>query len=94
MEKRRLILFAALFYPLAMALAAAGLLAFMMLCFGVDVLVVGSVVLWFYFISAATVFSLSKRALKMLGFYGVFLVLVLVAGALALLSTIGWMLGK
>jgi hypothetical protein len=86
-------LFTALFYPLALALMAAGFLAFVMLVLKVDILVVGSAVLWFYFLNAALVFSLSKRTLKMLGFYNLFLALVLVVGLLALFSAIGLVLG-
>jgi hypothetical protein len=93
MEKRKLILLTALFYPLALALVAAGFLAFIMLVLGMDVLVVGSVVLWFYFLSAVLVFSLSKRTLKILGFYNLFLALVLMVGLLSLFSAIAWALG-
>jgi hypothetical protein len=91
-EKKKLILFVALFYPLALALMAAGFLAFIMLLLKIDLIVVGSVALWFYFICAVLVFVVSKRVLKMLGFHGLFLVMILVAGVLASLSTIAWLL--
>lgn len=79
-------LLAALFYPLTIALVAAGFLAFILLLIKVEMILVGSVVLWFYFVSILTVFLMSQKTLKIMGFYRIFLVMILSVGVLAILS--------
>lgn len=88
METRKWPIIAALFYPFAIATMSAGLLAFMMIMLKLNVLFIATVVLWFYFASAASIYSISKGILKVLGVHRFFLSLTVVMGLLAVLSAL------
>lgn len=76
----------ALFYPFTIATIAAGFLAFVMIVFEADILTVSTVVLWFYFACAASIYFISEQALKAFGVRGLFLGFIITIGILAILS--------
>jgi len=76
----------ALFYPFTIVTIAAGFLAFVMILLKFDILMVSTVVLWFYFACAASIYFISERALKVFGFRGLFLGFIITIGILAILS--------
>jgi len=86
MEARKGVILAALFYPFSIATVAAGFLAFVMIVLKADILTVSTVVLWFYFVCAASIYFISERALKAFGVRGVFLGFIITIGVLAILS--------
>lgn len=88
METRKWPILVALFYPFAIATMAAGLVAFIMILLKLDLLVVSTVVLWFYFASAAAIYLISKDVLKTLGVNRFFLSFIITIGVLALLSAV------
>jgi predicted neutral ceramidase superfamily lipid hydrolase len=88
MDKKKLVLLVTIFYPLTFVMIVAGFLAFILLLFNISFLVVGCMVFWFYFLSVAVVFSMIRKPLKMLGFYKLFLALLMAVGALAIISTV------
>lgn len=77
-----------LFYPFSIATVAAGILAFIMILLNMDMLLVGTVVLWFYFISTVSIYAISKEALERLGVHRYFLCFLITIGILAILSSI------
>lgn len=87
MKARNLPILISLFYPLVLAFMAAGLLGFVMLLIKIQVPIVASVVIWFYFISLLSIYFISKEPLRALGFRKLFIMLLLANGLLALLST-------
>ena len=88
MRARKWTVLAALFYPFTIAIVAAGLLAFVMLLLKLDLLLVATVVLWFYFACAASIYAISRDALRALGMHRLFLGLLLTIGVLAILSAL------
>ncbi|MDH5442768.1 MAG: hypothetical protein OEX16_00460 [Hadesarchaea archaeon] len=94
MEARKSTILAALFYPFSIATIAAGFLAFVMIVLKVDLLTISTVVLWFYFACAASIYFISERALKAFGFRGLFLGFTITIGVLAVLSAVLFVLGK
>lgn len=66
---------------------AAGLLAFVMILLKLDMLLIATIVLWFYFLCATSIYAISKNVLKPLGVYNLFLGFTLTIGLLAFLST-------
>lgn len=86
MEARKGAVLAALFYPFSIATIAAGFLAFVMIVLKVDLLTVSTVVLWFYFACAASIYFISERVFKAFGFHGLFLGFTITIGILAILS--------
>lgn len=86
MTTRERVLLLALFYPLALAACAAGFIAFVLLLLKFPLLVVSAVVLWFYFICAATVYATSKPVLDLLGIERKFLCLVAAMATFAAIS--------
>ncbi len=94
MEARKGVILAALFYPFSIATIAAGFLAFVMIVLKVDLLTVSTVVLWFYFACAASIYFISERALKTFGFRGLFLGFTITIGILAILSAVLFVVGK
>ncbi len=88
METRKWPVLVALFYPFAMATMAAGLLAFVMILLKLDLLLVATVVLWFYFASASAIYIISRDALKTLGVHRFFLSFITAIGVLAFLSAV------
>lgn len=88
METRKWPVIVALFYPFAIATMSAGLLAFVMIMLKLNVLFIATVVLWFYFASAASIYAISKEVLKVLGVHRFFLSLTVVMGLLAVLSAL------
>ena len=85
---------AALFYPFSIATIAAGFLAFVMIVLKADFLTVSTVVLWFYFACAASIYFISERAIKAFGFRGLFLGFTITIGILAILSAVLFILGN
>ncbi len=92
MKARKWTTLLALFYPFSIATVAAGFLAFVMLIVKMDPLLIATVVLWFYFACAASIYLISKDALKALDVHKLFLGLTLMAGLLAALSAIVFVL--
>ena len=88
MEARKWPVLAALFYPFAITTMAAGLLAFVMILMKIDLLLVATVVLWFYFASAAAIYMISKNVLKALGLHRFLFSFTFTMGVLALLSAV------
>ena len=88
MEARKGTILMALFYPFTFATIAAGFLAFVMIVIKADILTVSTVVLWFYFACAASIYFISERALKAFGFRGLFLGFIITIGILAILSAV------
>lgn len=78
----------ALFYPFTVATMAAGMLAFVMIVFNIDLLLIGMVVLWFYFVSIVSIYFISEEALKKFSVHKLFLTLMITIGILAVLSSI------
>lgn len=76
----------AIFYPLSIVSISAGLIAFLMLILKIDTLLVITVVLWFYFLSTASLYLITKEALKAMQVNQLFLGLVVTVGGLALAS--------
>lgn len=88
METRKWPILAALFYPFAITTMAAGFLALVMILLKLDLLIIATVVLWFYFAAASAIYMISKDVLKALGLHRFFLSLTAAVGVLALLSAI------
>ena len=86
METRRIAILLALFYPFTIATIAAGFLAFVMIVVKLDLLVVSTVVLWFYFVCAASIYLISEKALKAFGMRRLFLGFTITVGIFAVLS--------
>ena len=83
----------ALFYPLTIAAISAGLIAFVMLALNMKPLLVGAVTLWFYFISALTIYAISRQALKHFGVHNLFVVMMATVGAFAAIASLLLLLG-
>jgi hypothetical protein len=88
LEARKWPIFVTLFYPFAITTIAAGLLAFVLILLGVDPLIIATVVLWFYFASAAAIYIILRNVLKTLGLNRFFLGFTITIGVLAFLSAI------
>lgn len=86
METRKWPVLLTLFYPFVLATVAAGFLAFVMILLKLDLLLIATVVLWFYFACAASIYAISKDALKALGVHKPFLGFTVTMGVLAVLS--------
>lgn len=86
METRKWTILAALFYPFVLATVAAGFLAFVMIMLNLKLLVIATVVLWFYFACAASIYAISRDALRALGVNRLFLGFTAAIGVLAALS--------
>ena len=82
-----------LFYPLSIAAVSAGLMAFVMILMKMDPLLIGAVMLWFYFISTISIYAITKEALKAFGMQKLFLGLMLTVGAFAALASLLILLG-
>ncbi|MEM2890595.1 MAG: hypothetical protein QW786_01460 [Candidatus Hadarchaeum sp.] len=76
----------ALFYPLSIVSVSAGLIAFLMLILKMDPLLVVTVILWFYFISTASIYLITREALKAMQVNTLFLGLIATVGGLAVAS--------
>jgi hypothetical protein len=85
-ERERARVFFALFYPFTIAAVAAGFLAFIMLVLKFSMTAVSAIVLWFYFICAASIYGMSKQAIEKLGMRKLFLGLIVTISMLAILS--------
>lgn len=88
MSERERAIFFALFYPFTIAAVAAGFLAFIMLVLKISMAAVSAIVLWFYFICAASIYLMSKQAIERLGMRRLFLGLILTISMLAILSAV------
>ena len=84
---------AALLYPLSTVTIAAGFLALVMIVFNIDVFLIGTVVLWFYFFSTVTIYAISKEALKAMGFNRFYVGFMVTIGVLATLALLLLLLG-
>lgn len=94
MESRKRAIFLALFYPFTIATVAAGFLAFVMLMLKLPMLAISTVVLWFYFICAASIYSISKQVIESFGMRRLFLSFVVTMGILAILSAVLFIWGQ
>jgi hypothetical protein len=88
LSTREKAIFFALFYPFTVAAIAAGFLAFVMLVLKISMAAVSAIVLWFYFICAASIYLMSKQAIERLGMRRLFLGLILTISMLAILSSV------
>ncbi|MDI6883809.1 MAG: hypothetical protein QMD00_01530 [Hadesarchaea archaeon] len=88
MNARKWMILTALFFPFTIATVAAGFLAFVMILLNLDLLLIATVVLWFYFACAASIYAISKDALRALGVHRLFLGFTLTIGLLAALSAV------
>lgn len=88
MESRRWTVLVALFYPFAIATVTAGLLAFVLILLRFDMLLIATVVLWFYFMCAVSIYLISKDALRTIGVNRIFLGFTITIGVLAVLSAL------
>jgi hypothetical protein len=82
-----------LLYPLSIAAVSAGLMAFAMILVRADPLLIGAVVLWFYFISTILIYVITKEALKAFRMKKLFLGMMSIVGALAALASLLILLG-
>jgi hypothetical protein len=88
MEARKKILLAALFYPLTVAMISAGLIAAIMIIIKVRMLVVATVVFWFYWVCVASIYLMSRKLAQMLEMKKLFLGFFVTTSALTALATI------
>jgi hypothetical protein len=77
-----------LFYPLTIAALAAGFIAFIMLVLKFDMLIVSTIVIWFYFLCASSIYLISREVLKLTNAKKLFLAIVISIGTFAGLSTL------
>ena len=82
-----------LFYPLSIAAVSAGLIAFVMIIMKMDPLLIGAVVLWFYFISTVSIYAITKEALKAFGVQKLFLAIMVTIGVFAAIASFLLLLG-
>ncbi len=82
-----------LFYPLSIATVSAGLLAFVMIVLKMDLLLVGTVTLWFYFVSTISIYAITEEALKKFGLQKVFWTLMALVGGFAAIASLLLLLG-
>jgi hypothetical protein len=88
LEARKRAILLALFYPFTIATVAAGFLAFIMLMLELPMLAVSAVVLWFYFVCAASIYLISKQVIERFGMRWMFLSFIITIGVLAALSAV------
>jgi len=88
MEARKKMLLAALFYPLTVVMIFAGLIAVLMIILKVRMLVVATVVFWFYWACMASIYMMSRKLLEMLEMKKLFLGFFVTTSALTALATI------
>lgn len=77
-----------LFYPLTIAALAAGFIAFILLVLRFDLLLVSTIVVWFYFLCVVSIYSISRDVLKLMNVKKLFLAFVVLTGTFATLSTL------
>lgn len=94
MEARKKVLLAALFYPLTVAMVSAGLIAALMIILKIPMLVVATVVFWFYWACAASIYLMSRKLAEMLGMKKLFLGFFVTTSVLTALSTILFILDQ
>lgn len=92
MEKKMIYFLAALSLPISFILIGTGALALIMLLLKVDSKLMASVVLWFYFIGNAIIFSISKPALELLNLWRPIALFLTSICGLAIASTIALLL--
>ena len=68
-------------------------MAFLMILMKMNLLLIGTVVLWFYFISTISIYVITKAALKAFGLIKLFLGLMTIVGVLATLTSLLLLLG-
>ncbi len=83
----------ALFYPLSITTISAGFLAFVMIVMKMDLLLVGTVTLWFYFVSTISIYAITKEALKKFKLQRIFWAIMAVVGGLATIASLLLLLG-
>jgi hypothetical protein len=88
MEAPKKMLFVALFYPLTVVMVFAGLIAVLMIILKIRMLVVATVVFWFYWACVASIYMMSRKLAEMLGMKKLFLGFFVTSSALTALSTI------
>ncbi len=88
MDARKRVLVSALFYPLSIATIAAGLVAFIMILLKVRMLIVATVVIWFYWVCVLPIYLMSRPLAETLGMKKIFLGFFATISVLAVLSAI------
>lgn len=88
MESRKKVLILALFYPFTIATCMAGFIAFLMLLLKFPILAASTVMLWFYLACAASIYIVSKPAVRLLEMQKPFLLFTFTVCIFAVLSTI------
>ena len=88
MDARKRVLVSALFYPLSIATIAAGLLAFVMILLKVRMLIVATVVIWFYWVCVLPIYLMSRPLAETLGMKKIFLGFFATTSLLTTLATI------
>ncbi|MFH1820817.1 MAG: hypothetical protein ABH852_00020 [Methanobacteriota archaeon] len=83
----------ALLYPFSIATISAGLIAFVMIVLQMDLLLIGAVTLWFYFLSAVSIYAVMKEAIKIFRVQKIFLSLIVTFGVFAVLASLLILLG-
>ena len=72
-DRSKFLIISAIFYPVALLLMTAGLLAAILLIVDIKLVYVALYVLWFLSVGASGIFYVSTRVLQALGFYQMFL---------------------
>jgi len=94
MEARKKILLSALFYPLTVVMIFAGLIAVLMIILKVRMIVVATVVFWFYWVCIASIYFMSRKLAEMLEMKKLFLGFFVTSSALTALTTILFVLDQ
>jgi len=94
MEARKKILLSALFYPLTVAMISAGLVAAVMIVLKIRMIVVATVVFWFYVVCVASIYIMSRKLAELLEMKKLFLGFFVTSSALTALATILFVLNQ
>jgi len=94
MEARKKILLSALFYPLTVAMISAGLVAAVMIVLKIRMIVVATVVFWFYWVCVASIYIMSRKLAELLEMKKLFLGFFVTSSALTALATILFVLNQ
>jgi len=87
-DRSRTLVLTALLYPIAMMMVTAGLLAFVLLLFGVEFPQVSFTVLWFLSFGITALFVISRKILKSLGYEKIFVMIVAISWVLSILQSV------
>jgi hypothetical protein len=88
MEARKKALLVALFYPLTVAMISAGLIAALMIILKVRMLLVATVVFWFYWVCVTSIYLMSRKLAEMLEMKKLFFGFFVTTSILTALTTV------